>query len=61
MTTDGEGGEERHRCPWCDKLNTDNWPLRVDGEIKDGGCQECWEKECAIEYWEMMREESHER
>jgi len=32
-------------CPICGKENTDNRPLNIDGEVKFGGCQECWEKQ----------------
>jgi len=31
------------KCPACGKMNTDNWPLFVYGEIREGGCQVCWE------------------
>lgn len=34
-------------CPRCGKLNTDNWPLTIGDEIKEGGCQECWEADCS--------------
>lgn len=32
------------RCPICRTWNRDNWPVNVNGQIVDGGCQECWEK-----------------
>jgi len=34
------------KCPKCGTENTDNWPIHVGDDIRDGGCQECWEKEC---------------
>jgi len=42
------------KCPRCGEENTDNWPLTIDGEVKDGGCQMCWEAECAKSWWEIM-------
>ena len=42
------------KCPKCGKINNDDWPLEVNGEIKDGGCQLCWESECSDEWWEIM-------
>lgn len=39
------------KCPKCGKENTDNWPITVDDEVKDGGCQECWEYECEAKWW----------
>jgi hypothetical protein len=41
-------------CPKCGAKNNDNWPIRVDGKILDGGCQECWELECAESWWQMV-------
>lgn len=41
-------------CPVCGTPNTDNWPVDVDGEIQDGGCQECWEAECDREWWKCV-------
>jgi len=42
-------------CPRCGQENTDNWPLKMrDGQIADGGCRDCWEKQCAktwLEHW----------
>jgi hypothetical protein len=32
-------------CPLCGKENTDNWPVTVEGIVKEGGCQDCWEKQ----------------
>lgn len=43
------------KCPKCGDLNTDNWPLRIDGKVVDGGCQMCWEAECAKIWWEMVK------
>ena len=37
-------------CPKCQKQYDDNWPIEIEGEIKLGGCQECWEKQCS-ESW----------
>ena len=31
-------------CPRCGRMNEDNWPLRIDKEIKMGGCLDCFEK-----------------
>ncbi len=42
------------KCPICETENTDNWPVTVDGDIQDGGCQECWEKECDESWWEAV-------
>jgi hypothetical protein len=41
-------------CPLCGLENDYDWPITVNGEIKDGGCQECWEAECAREWWKMI-------
>ena len=41
-------------CPSCGRLNTDNWPLDIDGEIVDGGCQGCWEAECSRKWWQHI-------
>ena len=41
-------------CPKCGQQNDDNWPLNIDGVIKDGGCQECWEQECSDSFWEFL-------
>ena len=42
---------ELHPCPKCGKQNCDGWPLDVGGEIKQGGCQACWETECDEKWW----------
>jgi|TARA_B100000315_G_scaffold255848_1_gene300252 hypothetical protein len=41
-------------CPKCGIENEDNWPLDIDDKILDGGCQECWEAECADSFWDVM-------
>ena len=41
-------------CPKCGKENTDNWPLDIDGQIKEGGCQTCWESETSTKWWDMV-------
>lgn len=41
-------------CPLCGKENDDDWPIEVNGEIKDGGCQDCWEAQCDAEWWKMV-------
>jgi hypothetical protein len=43
------------KCPICGTENDYNWPLQVDGQIKTGGCQECWEKQCDEEWWKMVK------
>ena len=42
-------------CPKCGTENKDNWPLYIDGEIKDGGCQDCWEDESDKMWWKMIK------
>jgi len=44
-----------HKCPQCGKLNEDNWPLEINGKIIEGGCQDCWEKQCDESWWEFGR------
>lgn len=34
-------------CPRCHAANDDDWPIEVDGENIWGGCQACWEDDCA--------------
>lgn len=46
------------QCPKC-KCNYDesvdgNWPLDINGAIKEGGCQDCWEQECDDSWWRMI-------
>lgn len=38
-------------CPNCKAKNNDDWPITVEGKIREGGCQECWETECAKGWW----------
>jgi hypothetical protein len=45
---------ESKLCPVCQRPNEDNWPIHVNGEIKTGGCQDCWERECAESWHEMV-------
>ena len=42
------------KCPKCGIGNDDNWPLEINGEIIEGGCQDCWEADCANSWWEMV-------
>ena len=42
------------KCPNCGELNDDDWPLVIDGETKEGGCQACWEAECDKSWWEYL-------
>jgi hypothetical protein len=47
-----EKGEERVipeqsvQCPICGRLNSDNYPLIIDGDKVMGGCIKCWEFQC---------------
>lgn len=41
-------------CPICGEPNIDNWPVEVDGEIENGGCQNCWEAECDKLWWDTV-------
>lgn len=41
-------------CPLCKTENTDDWPIEVDGEIIEGGCQDCWETQCDKFWWEVV-------
>jgi hypothetical protein len=41
-------------CPNCGKPNDDNWPITVNDEIKDGGCQDCWELEVDAAWWDAV-------
>lgn len=41
-------------CPKCGLENDDNWPLDIGGEIKEGGCQMCWETYCGEAYHRTM-------
>ena len=42
-------------CPRCGTENDDDWPLEIELQIMDGGCQECWEKACDASWWEMVQ------
>lgn len=42
------------KCPACGKLNDDDWPLKVDGKIIDGGCTDCWEAQSDAMWWACM-------
>jgi hypothetical protein len=42
-------------CPACGKPSDADWPVEVNGKIVDGGCQDCWEKQCDESWWEMAR------
>jgi len=46
---------EPKACPGCGKYNTDDWPIEVDGKIKDCGCQDCWEAQCDELWWEAVK------
>jgi hypothetical protein len=46
--------EKIYQCPKCGKFNTDNWPVNVLGEVKEGGCQMCWEHECDDAWWDAV-------
>ena len=40
-------------CPCCklDAPDDVRWPVEVDGDIIEGGCQTCWEAECSRTFW----------
>ena len=38
--------KRKKHCPTCGKINTADWPLKVGDDIKEGGCQKCWEAQC---------------
>lgn len=42
-------------CPKCLKPNEDFWPLDIDREIIEAGCQECWEKQ-VDDCWEAIKQ-----
>lgn len=42
-------------CPICGKENSYNWPVELNGETKEGGCQDCWERQCGDEWWKTMK------
>jgi hypothetical protein len=42
-------------CPRCRRdiaPNETTWPVCVDARLVEGGCQECWEEECAQAWWD---------
>ena len=41
-----EEKEEEVECPICGRLNSDNYPLIIDGYKVMGGCVKCWEFQC---------------
>ena len=43
--------EQLKSCPLCGELNNDDWPLEIDGEIIEGGCQTCFERQCDRDWW----------
>ena len=43
-------------CPVCGRENTDDWPLKVEQQVMEGGCQECWEAYSDHEWWEYGRQ-----
>jgi hypothetical protein len=47
-------GETQLVCPVCGTHNNDNWPVEVNGKIKRGGCQDCWERQCDAAWWKMV-------
>lgn len=55
--------ERVFKCPACGEENTDSWPIHVNGEVVDGGCQKCWENDCDHLWWEQVRaiEVMHEK
>ncbi len=42
---------EPKKCPNCGIWNADNWPITVNHEVVDGGCQNCWETEIDTKWW----------
>lgn len=44
-------------CPRCHRQvdPTDiTWPIDVDGATVEGGCQGCWEADCAVGWWAFV-------
>ena len=41
-------------CPLCGVENNDNWPVAANGVVKQGGCQDCWEKQSDEEWWKTV-------
>jgi len=53
--------KSRFECPICGKVNGENWPLELpDGRVVDGGCQDCWESQCAEFFWKMFGKDNNE-
>lgn len=46
--------EEMQPCPKCGEMDDMNWPVTVNSEIVDGGCQNCWEAECSESWWAAL-------
>lgn len=43
------------KCPLCGRRNQENWPLRMPDEtIREGGCQDCWERQADEEWWKVV-------
>jgi hypothetical protein len=39
-------------CPKCNQPHDgEGWPVETPEGLKEGGCQTCWEKESAEEFW----------
>lgn len=45
------------KCGYYTENKLDTWPIKIKGEIKPGGCQDCWEIECNNKWWLAMRGE----
>lgn len=45
-----------NECPKCGGSCGDDprWPVTVEGAVVEGGCQACWEAECAAAWWEAL-------
>ena len=46
------------KCPRCGRVNDDDWPITVEGEVVLGGCQECWEQVCSETWWQAVLAEA---
>jgi hypothetical protein len=49
---------DRH-CPRCNARIESydlTWPIWIDGDVVDGGCQDCWETQCAGAWWEFVEQ-----
>lgn len=50
------------KCPVCGTLNDDYWPLNIDGDFTDCGCQSCWEKgPTHTKRWKKNQQDLYER